>query len=101
MECKRCGQCCMAVGREFWLHGGYENKPEYPWLYKLAMKLEDPGDGLPCRMLVLIDGVAMCSIQETFGYDAKPQVCKDYPELECHQQTKTFIGQGVCSRIVG
>ena len=99
MDCLRCGQCCMAVGREFWLHGDYENKPQYPWLQKLAMRLEDQGDGMPCRMLVLIDGVAMCMIHESYGYDAKPRVCKEYPELECHQQTGTFEGQGVCSQI--
>ena len=100
-ECKRCGHCCMSVGREFWMHGDYENKPQYPWLCLQAQHCEDQGDNLPCRMLILIDGVAMCLIHETYGYEAKPEVCKDYPELACHQETKTFKGQGVCSQVVG
>lgn len=101
MKCQRCGHCCMAVGREFWLHGDYENKPQYPKLHELASKLKDTGDGLPCRMIVLYDGIATCQIHDIYGYNAKPKVCKNYPEFECHQQAKTFKGQGTCSQVAG
>lgn len=101
MECKRCGHCCMAVGREFWLHGDYENKPEYPKLQKIAPMFKDKGDGMPCMMLEMAGGVAACTIEKVYGHDAKPEVCRDYPELNCHQESKTFTGRGVCSQISG
>ena len=97
MECKRCWHCCMAVGREFWMRGGYEYRPEFPKLQELAKKYVDSGDGLPCRMLVLVNGVAYCYIEMQYGRDAKPQVCRDYPELQCHRQLGKFKGRGICS----
>ena len=98
MECKRCGHCCMAVGREFWLRGDYENKPEYPDLQKLAKENQDQGDDMPCRMLIVRNGKSSCTIQIMYGQAAKPEVCRTYPWLECHQQQKTYRGQGVCSQ---
>ena len=83
------------------MHGDYENKPQFPDLQRLAAESVDQGDGMPCRMLVLFDGVVMCYIQERYGHDAKPQVCRDYPEFECHQETKTFKGRGECMQVAG
>ena len=94
-KCLRCGHCCMSVGREFWQHGDYD---EYPKLRRLAEKYEDEGDNMPCRMLFLAFGRATCLIEEIFGYDAKPEVCKSYPEIHCHHEEETFKGQGVCSQ---
>lgn len=83
------------------MHGDYENKPQYPDLQKLTKESQDHGDGMPCRMLVLFGGVAMCFIHERYGREAKPEVCREYPEIECHQQQKTFHGQGICSQVAG
>jgi len=100
-QCLRCGQCCMAVGKEFWLCGDYKNKPQYKWLYELSKRVKDEGDGLPCRMLLLIYSKAYCLIQLLYGYEAKPKVCREYPPLKCHQILKTFEEQGICYKEIG
>ena len=80
MECVRCGQCCISVGRTFWLHGDFE---KYPELQKLAETRESQDEGLPCEMLQMTDGVAACKIELLYGKEAKPKVCREYPELSC------------------
>lgn len=97
-KCLRCGHCCMAVGREFWLHGDYSR---YPELLALSEIYTDTDDGLPCRMLQMIDGMAFCKIQIEYGYKAKPKICRQYPEVICHHQLKNFTGQGVCLKESG
>ena len=90
MECKRCGHCCMAVGSTFWIHGDYE---KWPKLQELKDTVELGGDdNMPCQMLIVGKGKAYCNIELMYDYRAKPDVCKEYPELECHRQQKTYHG---------
>lgn len=93
MECVRCGQCCIAVGRTFWLHGDFE---DYPELLKLAESRESKDDGLPCEMLQMVDGVAACKIELLYGREAKPEVCQDYPKKQCYLEAGTIKGRVVC-----
>jgi len=85
----------MAVGSTFWTHGDFE---KYPALKNRADTVELGGDdGMPCRMLIVRNGKSSCKIQIMYGQAAKPEVCRTYPEIECHRQQKTFRGQGVCN----
>jgi len=86
----------MAVGSEFWTHGDF-----FRWsqLQKLKDTADpDVGDDMPCRMLIVREGRATCYIELIYGRDAKPEVCRTYPWLECHRQQKTYRGRGVCSQ---
>lgn len=94
MECIRCGQCCISVGKTFWLNGDFE---DLPVLERLATKTESVDEGLPCEMLMIYDGVASCKIEVLFGRKAKPKVCRDYPENLCwHKSEETNQGRSVC-----
>jgi len=76
-KCKRCGQCCISVGRTFWRNSDFA---DYPSLAKLAKRTESQDDGLPCQMLQMKNGVATCKIELLYGRKAKPRVCREYPE---------------------
>ena len=97
-KCIRCGHCCMAVGRAFWCRGDFFRWPE---LQERAERTVDEGDGLPCEMLILENGIASCKIELEYGREAKPAVCRNYSENLCHQQAKLFQGQGVCYLVSG
>ena len=90
MNCVRCGQCCISVGRTFWRHGNFKKFPE---LLLLAENTESLDDGLPCGMLQMTDGVASCRIELQFGKKAKPKVCREYPVLSC-LQVNPLISKG-------
>jgi len=78
MVCKRCGQCCIKVGSTFWTHADGSGYPELQkWINDAVLKGDD---GMPCEMLVIEDGMAECYIETCFGKEAKPEVCRDYPE---------------------
>ena len=78
MTCRRCGHCCLHVGSTFWTHGDFAKWPD---LQKRADAVELAGDdALPCYMLVIRHGKAYCYIELIYGKEAKPQVCRDYPE---------------------
>jgi len=50
-------------------------------LQKQADAVELCGDdAMPCQMLKIIDSQATCRIEFAYGKDAKPDVCKNYPE---------------------
>ena len=75
MACRQCGNCCIDVGQTWWKNGDYENIP----ILNRRKKHGDYEDGgLPCEMLRFRNGLAMCQIQEWFGYEAKPEVCRDH-----------------------
>ena len=101
-ECIRCGHCCMAVGRAFWAHGDFFRWPE---LQERAEQTIDEGDGLPCEMLIVENGIATCKIERDYGRAAKPAICRDYPpdypEESCQQQEKRWRGQGICYQECG
>jgi len=89
MNCMRCGRCCLEVGRTFWKVGNLSaEKPFNPEkafgdieeLNKRANDGDHEDGGLPCEMLTFENGRAVCIIQRDYGYDAKPTVCKNYPE---------------------
>lgn len=94
MNCIRCGQCCISVGRTFWRNGNFK---DYPALRILAENTESQDDGLPCGMLQMTDGVAACKIEMEFGKSAKPKVCREYPDLNCLQFSPLIEkGRSVC-----
>ena len=93
-KCVRCGQCCIWVGRTFWLNGDFQDWPE---LEELAEKTKSIDEGLPCEMLQMTDGIATCKIELLYGRAAKPKVCRGYSVLSCHQQTSDIPkGRTVC-----
>lgn len=76
-KCQRCGRCCLEVGRTFWKTGDFSGIPE------LAERAKDGDheDGeLPCEMLRIERGKAICLIEKQYGRAAKPEVCREYPE---------------------
>lgn len=74
--CKRCGNCCADVGRTFWKVGNYADIPE---LKAMQYNGDHEDNGLPCEMLSYDGGgKAVCGIHEIYGYEAKPEVCKQH-----------------------
>lgn len=94
-ECKRCGRCCLEVGRTFWKNGNYDDIPE---LKKRANNGDHEDGDLPCEMLAIIEGKAICLIQRDYGYEAKPRVCRGYPEEGelCFQEQSLM---GMCGNV--
>lgn len=87
-QCVRCGQCCISVGLTFWRNGDFENCSE---LRRRAALTKPVDEGLPCEMLEMCRGIAICRIERFFGYEFKPKVCKEYPAdgEKCH-----YVKQG-------
>ena len=75
-KCKQCGNCCIDVGRTFWKNADYENVNA--GLNELASNGDHEDNGLACEMLLFEGGKAVCLIHKLFGYDAKPDTCKDH-----------------------
>lgn len=88
MECKRCGNCCIDIGRTFWKNGDYEKIDSV--LNDLANNSDHEDGGKPCEMLRFQDGKAVCQIHEIYGYDAKPKVCKDHNGDDRCKQLSVF-----------
>lgn len=85
-SCRRCGACCLTVGRTFWRNGDFVGC--YP-LELLAEQTESVDDGLPCEMLYVIAGVAHCRIECQYVREFKPEACREYPDGEpCHYYQK-------------
>ena len=73
--CKRCGQCCGDnLGDNLWKESNL-NPEQLKRLEELLNPL--------CKALAVIDGVLTCRVQLHYGYDAKPDVCKNY---QCKEQ---------------
>jgi len=72
LNCQQCGKCC-DMGT-IWVNS------EHPLVRAAGKAVTDFRDGGSCDMLVYINGKAVCLIHKYFGYDAKPEVCRDYPE---------------------
>ena len=87
-QCKRCGNCCIDVGRTWWKNGNYEGVNAA--LNDLARNGDHEDGGKPCEMLRFQDGKAVCQIHELWGYEAKPQVCKDHEGDERCSQVGLF-----------
>lgn len=72
--CERCGKCC-EMGT-IWVNSVHP-------LIKVAatyLEADDFDDGGPCDMLIFEKGKAVCLIHKYLGYEAKPEVCREYPE---------------------
>ena len=82
-ECQRCGRCCLETGRTFWKNGLIEAKPfdGNSVLIAKATNGDHEDGGLPCEMLVITDGKAVCLIERDYGREAKPCACREYPEV--------------------
>jgi hypothetical protein len=91
-KCLQCGRCCLTVGRTFWKGGNVVGCPsvapdgvgrqfgDIKELNDLANNGDHEDNGLPCEMLVIEKGKAICKIHRDYGYDAKPLSCQEYPE---------------------
>jgi len=87
-ECKQCGNCCIDVGRTFWKNGNFEGIPE---LNRRAKSGESEDGGKPCEMLKLKDGLAVCLIQQKYGYVYKPTVCREHQgDMRCAYKHKAL-----------
>jgi len=86
MECKRCGQCCILVGSTFWTCGDFE---KYPKLQKEKDTVElGFNNGMPCQMLIVRNGKAWCEIELIYDQQAKPRICREYPDGELCRHEK-------------
>lgn len=92
-ECKRCGKCCVSVGRTFWKIGDYE---KYPELNDRANNGDYEDNGKPCEMLRFENGIAVCIIEREYGRDVKPVACREYPE--CNDEPCFFTTQPTMNR---
>ena len=75
MSCRRCGNCCIGVGRTYWKNGDFE---QYPLLKARAKNGDHEDSGLPCEMLRFEDGLATCLIEKIYGHQAKLEVCREH-----------------------
>ena len=80
--CKRCGNCCIDVGRTFWKSGNCkcDCKPfgEIDTLNRWALNGDHEDGELPCEMLDMTDGLATCLIEKKYGYEAKTLACREH-----------------------
>lgn len=87
--CKRCGNCCVDVGRTFWKVGKYT---AIPYLDSLQNNGDHEDNGLPCEMLSFNGKKAVCGIHKIYGYEAKPEVCKQHEGDErCKSRTPDIL----------
>lgn len=83
-KCERCGACCLTIGRTFWKNGDYKDIPE---LNERKKNGDHEDSGLPCEMFRFRGKSSACLIHERYGYKAKPEVCREYPDGElCFRQ---------------
>lgn len=85
-QCRRCGECCWNVGRNFWKH----SKSLHPLLDCIADDIVPADESRPCAMLIWKGKHWLCAIEMTLGKKWKPEACRDYPfdgEL-CFRETK-------------
>jgi hypothetical protein len=72
------------VGRTFWKHGNLllRDKPfgDIESLNQQALNGDHEDNSLPCEMLIIAKGKAVCTIQRDYGYAVKPIACREYPE---------------------
>ena len=50
-----------------------------PFLRYMKKHIPDGSKDGPCLMLIEDEDKKVCLIHKLFGYDAKPDICKDYP----------------------
>lgn len=67
---KRCGKCCKGIPSGVWKETTYQ----YP-LLDILKKANFP-PSTDCDMLRMDGDIAVCMLQELFGYEAKPEDCK-------------------------
>lgn len=72
-KCKRCGKCCREQ-RDHWKQTEFKH-PIIEMLRNLHPNFRCPEH---CLMLRMEGDVAVCMLQELFGYEAKPEVCREY-----------------------
>jgi len=72
-KCRRCGKCCLNVGRTFFTGS------EHPLIKVILDNTEEFYDSGKCEMLIWEKGKWVCLIQKYLGKAAKPRACRDYP----------------------
>lgn len=91
MECKKCGNCCRTMKRNFWEQAIKDASmvPMHPAktliIDKQIEMLQPRNQGEGCEML---DG-DLCLIHKLLGYEFKPKQCRDYICEEENEQGKT------------
>ncbi len=80
MECKRCGKCCAnKTSTDIWLQSRLTREQ----IAELVKEREVPTKGR-CCMLTTRENKPTCLVHYKFGYEAKPDICKQYICKECH-----------------
>ena len=71
-KCKRCGKCCH--------RGDFWQLSEHPKVKSFANEFSIHEEDGPCLMFRPERGSikSYCLIEKLLGYDAKPNVCKEY-----------------------
>jgi hypothetical protein len=73
MVCQQCGRCCRElVEKDFWRQAKLTREQKEI----LEQKKNPPEKG--CEMLM--DDTGECLIHKLFGYNAKPDLCRNYPK---------------------
>ena len=73
-KCQQCGLCCKIVGKDFWKRTTLTKEQETQ-LFSLAKSVGSDA----CNLLVKTGERYYCLIHKTFGYEAKADLCKNYP----------------------
>ena len=74
--CKRCGLCCIILtNTKEWLKGNLTKEEQEQLMMKIVNRKPTPY----CEALIYKDGKAVCLIHKLFGWDKKPETCKNFP----------------------
>ena len=107
-ECHRCGRCCQRLCYNFWVREG--NYEKYPKLKKEADKigkqLSTMRWGAACGKLEMRRDpkdrrrkIGVCLIEEEYGREAKPKICKEWGEKNLCQRARREQNESVFYRM--
>jgi hypothetical protein len=71
MDCKRCGNCCWSMPREYWKEKLSEEQIALIKLEKEKYKDES----MHCEAFVFDEGLGCCLVQKILGREFKPYEC--------------------------
>ena len=87
----------MEVGRTFWKGGNLNSEKPFGEIEELNSRANNDDyedNGLPCEMLEIENGLAVCKIERDFGWEYKPVACREYPDGElCFAEAAEIINE--------
>ena len=85
MECMRCGYCCMNTHDTLWLRSSLT--AEQALLLKIERERYPIREDIKyCKALIFEYKRAVCLVQKLFGYDKKPEICKNFEACNCDEK---------------